>query len=127
LKYPKYTVKTDDAGKKTVQDDGFESSNVDAAMTYNLLCNCIGIGPLFPGLQLGVSKAKDYPGLLAGIVLRFSQPKRFAVSIGRMITWHKDLNKLHVGSEVASDNDLKADLARRRAPTVMYIAAQYTF
>jgi hypothetical protein len=126
LRYPKYTVK-DDAGTKTVAANGYESSNVNAAATMNLLCNCFGGRFVYPGLQLGVSKAKDYPGIMAGIAFRFAGAKKFAVSIGRMMTWYKDLNKLQVGSSVGSENDIKADLSLRRSPTTLYIAAQYNF
>jgi len=120
LKYPKYSI---EEGKIVKKDD---SSNVDAAMTVNLLCNCIGGGFLYPGAQLGVSKAKDYPGLLAGIVLRFAQPKQFSIATGRMVTWYKDLKSLKV-ENASTEEKLKADLTRRRSPTAWYLAAQFTF
>jgi len=120
LKYPKYSI---EGGKVVKKDD---SSNVDAAMTMNLLCNCVGGGFLYPGAQLGVSKAKDYPGLLAGIVLRFAQPKQFSIAVGRMVTWYKDVQTLKVGDETTEEK-LKADLKRRRSPTAWYLAAQFTF
>jgi len=126
LRYPKYTAKVQD-GKKVVFADGFESSNLNAAATMNLLCDCFGGDFVFPGLQVGVSKAKDYPGLMAGVVLRFAGIKRFALSAGRLVTWYKDLDKLAIGSEVASDNDIKADLKLRRSRTAFYVAAQITF
>jgi len=120
LKYPKYSI---EGGKVVKKDD---SSNVDAAMTMNLLCNCVGGGFLYPGAQLGVSKAKDYPGLLAGIVLRFAQPKQFSIAVGRMVTWYKDVQTLKAGDETTEEK-LKADLKRRRSPTAWYLAAQFTF
>jgi hypothetical protein len=120
LKYPKYSIKD---GKIARNDD---SGNVDAAMTMNLLCNCIGGGFLYPGAQLGISKAKDYPGILAGVVLRFAQPKQFSIAVGRMVTWYKDLSSLKVGDETTADK-LQADLKQRRSPTAWYLAAQFTF
>jgi hypothetical protein len=121
LHYPKYISKD---GK--VASNGVDTSNVNAAMTMNLLCNCFGGHFVYPGLQLGVSKAKDYPGLLGGFVFRFAGVKRMAFSAGRMITWYKDLDKLKI-DDPASDNDIKADLKLRRAKTAFYIAAQFTF
>jgi hypothetical protein len=110
-----------------VKQDGVENTNVNAAITLNLLCNCVGGGFLYPGFQLGVSKVKDYPGLLAGIVGRFAQPKQLAVSTGVMITWYKDRNTLKVDSEVKSPNDLKADLKLKRSDPAWYLGVQYTF
>jgi hypothetical protein len=121
LRYPKYLSKN---GK--VASNGFDTSNLNAAMTMNLLCNCFGGNFVYPGLQLGVSKAKDYPGLLGGFVFRFSGVKRMALSAGRMVTWYKDLDKLKI-DDSASDNDIKADLKLRRSKTAFYLAAQFTF
>jgi hypothetical protein len=121
LQYPKYVSKD---GK--VAANGFDSSNVNAAMTMNLLCNCFGGHFVYPGVQLGVSKVKDYPGLMGGVAFRFAGLKRMVFSAGRMVTWYKDLNKLKI-SDPASDNDIKADLKLRRAPTAFYLAAQFTF
>jgi hypothetical protein len=126
LRYPKYNVK-DDAGKKVVAANGFDTANVNAAATMNLFCNCLGGHTLYPGFQLGISKAKDYPGLMAGIALRFAGVKRISIATGRMVTWYKDLNKLQVGSEVGSENDINADLKLRRAKTAWYLGAQLTF
>jgi hypothetical protein len=121
LRYPKYISKD---GK--VAANGFDTSNINAAMTMNLLCNCFGGHFVYPGLQLGVSKAKDYPGLMGGIAFRFAGVKRMAFSAGRMVSWYKDLDKLKIGDS-ASDNDIKADLKLRRARTAFYLAAQFTF
>jgi hypothetical protein len=125
LRYPKYKV-NDESGKMIVRQDGFDTSHVDAAMTLNLLINA-GTKFVYPGIQIGVSKAKDYPGVLGGFVFRFAGFKKFALGVGRMATWYKDLDTLQIGSEVKSPNDLKADLKQRRAPTVTYFAAQFTF
>ena len=126
LRYPKYTTKEVD-GKLLVKPDGNESSNVNAAITLNLLCECGTGGFLYPGFQLGVSKVKDYPGLLAGIVGRFAQPKQLAIGTGVMVTWYKGLDTLGVDSEVKSPNDLKADLKLKRSAPAWYLAVQYTF
>jgi|GEM_PF-3091775 len=125
LRYPKYKV-TEQDGTSVVVSDGTDSSNVNAAVTLNLICDCLGNDTVYPGFQLGVSKAENYPGLLAGGVLRFSGTKRFSLAVGRMVTWYKDLDKLQLGSP-ASENDLKADLSLRRSPSAWYLAVQYTF
>jgi hypothetical protein len=127
LQYPKYAAAKNDAGQLVVKKTT-DSSNVNAAITMNLLCNCFGGSFLYPGIQLGVSQAKDYPGILGGIVFRFAQPKQLSLAIGRMITWYKDIdNTLQPDGPVASDADLQAHLKRRRAPTALYLAAQYNF
>jgi hypothetical protein len=121
LRYPTYSIGDDGTVKKA-----FDKSNVDVAATINFLCgSCIGQG-VYPGFQFGVSKAKDYPGLLAGGVLRFGGTNRIAVASGVMVTWYKDLNGLHVGDTATADK-LKADLKLRRSPAAWYLAVQYTF
>jgi hypothetical protein len=121
LKYPKYSIDSDSKVKKD-----FDTSNVNAAATLNFLCgSCIGSG-VYPGFQFGLSKAKDYPGLLGGGVLRFGGTNRIAVASGVMVTWYKDLNNLHVG-DTATDDKLKSDLKLRRSPAAWYFAVQYTF
>jgi hypothetical protein len=125
LRYPKYSVKEEE-GVRTVARE-FDTSNVNLAATLNFLCStCIGSG-VYPGFQFGVSQAKDYPGLLAGGVLRFGGTTRFAIASGVMITWYKDLNKLTVGGPVESEDKLKTDLKLRRSPAAWYLAVQYTF
>ena len=126
LKYPKYSTGKNDAGQLVVKKTT-DTTNVDAAITMNLLCNCFGGSFLYPGIQVGVSKAKDYPGILGGIVFRFAQPKQLSLAIGRMLTWYKDLNTLKVDGPVTSDLELQGDLKRRRAPTALYLAAQFNF
>ena len=127
LRYPKYATGKNEAGQLIVKKTT-DSSNVDAAITMNLLCNCFGGSFLYPGLQVGVSKAKDYPGILGGIVFRFAQPKQLSFAIGRMLTWYKDLDDtLHADGPVLSDADLQVHLKRRRAPTALYLAVQYNF
>ena len=126
LRYPKYSTGKNDAGQ-TIVKKTTDTGNVDAAITMNLLCNCFGGNFLYPGIQVGVSKAKDYPGILGGLVFRFAQPKQLSFAIGRMLTWYKDLNTLTVNGPVGSDLELQGDLKRRRAPTALYLAAQYNF
>jgi hypothetical protein len=125
LRYPKYSVK-EEASVRTVARE-FDTSNVNLAATLNFLCSaCIGSG-VYPGFQLGVSQAKDYPGLLGGGVLRFGGATRLSIASGVMITWYKDLNKLTVGGPVESEDKLKNDLKLRRSPAAWYLAVQYTF
>jgi len=121
LKYPKYLVKDGKVGQE------FDKSNVNLAATLNFLCgSCIGSG-VYPGFQFGISKAKDYPGLLAGGVLRFGGTNRISIASGVMVTWYKDLNTLKVDGAVDSEEKLKNDLKLRHSPGTWYIAVQYTF
>jgi hypothetical protein len=125
LRYPKYSVK-DQNGTNVVARE-FDKSNVNAAATLNLLCNCFGGSGLYPGIQFGVSKTQDYPGILLGGVLRFEGETHIAVGAGGMITWFKDLSTLNVGGPVESDSALKADLKLRMSRPAFYLGAQYTF
>ena len=125
LKYPKYSVKDDETSRTVART--YDTSNVTAAVTLNFLCpTCIGHG-VYPGFQIGISKAKDYPGLLGGGVLRFGGATRISIASGVMVTWYKDLNSLTVGGPVESEDKLKNDLKLRRSPAAWYLAVQYTF
>jgi hypothetical protein len=126
LKYPKYTAEKQADNTFLVRKKR-NDANVDAALTLNMLCNCFGSDFLFPGFQVGISKAEDYPGIMAGGVLRFAQPKKLSVAFGRMVTWYKDLGTLEVDKPVASEDALTKDLKRKRSPAAWYFAVQYTF
>ncbi|HKO02354.1 MAG TPA: hypothetical protein VJ032_11700 [Thermoanaerobaculia bacterium] len=125
LKYPKYSTETKD-GVLVVKKETSES-NVDAAMTMNMFCNCLGTDVIFPGFQLGISKAENYPGIMAGVAFRFSQPKQVSISFGRMVTWFKDLSTLKVGDKVTAQSDIDNDLKRKRSPAAWYFGVQYSF
>lgn len=126
LRYPKYSVSTNEDGSNVVARS-FDSGNVTAAATLNLMCNCFGGSGLYPGIQFGISKAKDYPGLLLGGMLRFAGETHIALAAGTIVTWYKDLNQLKVGGPVSSDDALKNDLKLRMSRAAFYLGAQYTF
>jgi len=125
LRYPKYSVK-DTAGTKTVSRD-YDKSNVDMAATLNLFCRCWGGSGLYPGIQFGVSKAKDYPGIMLGGALLFTGQTHIAVAAGVMATWYKDLAALSVGGPVESEDALKKDLKLRMSKGAFYLGVQYNF
>jgi hypothetical protein len=125
IEYPKYTADKQADGTFVVGRT-IDKSNVDAAMTLNFFCNCLPNTSVYPGFQIGVSKTKDYPGVLLGGVLRFSQMKRIAISAGGMVTWYKELSTLHKGDEVPGQEAIDKDL-KRKAATGFYFGVQFTF
>lgn len=132
LQFPKYTAvevpavageseKSFKVGKET------EDGKIDAALMLNFLCNCIGDETIFPGFQVGISKADDYPGLLAGFSLRFAGLKQISIGTGAMVTWFKEPKTLKVDGPVASQDALDKDLHRHRSPVAWYLGIQYIF
>jgi hypothetical protein len=96
-------------------------------MTLNLLTNPLGGETLYPGIQLGVSKVDDYPGILGGLVFRFARPQRISVALGGILTWYKELkDKSLVDTNVADPKDLDK-LLERRSKAGWYFGVQYTF
>lgn len=132
LQFPTYTAievpavegeteKSFKVGKET------EDGKIDAALMLNFLCNCIGDETIFPGFQVGISKADDYPGLLAGFSLRFAGLKQISIGTGAMVTWFKEPKSLKVDGPVADQDALDKDLHRRRSPVAWYLGIQYIF
>jgi uncharacterized protein (UPF0147 family) len=128
LEYPKYTAVADpaDAAKKIVKKET-DDSHVDAAMMMNFLCNCIGDETIFPGIQLGISKADKYPGLLLGLTLRLASVKQISIGTGGMVTWFKDTKTLKDNDPVADQAAIDKDLHLRRSNLEWYFAVQYNF
>lgn len=125
IRYPKYKVEEFE-GQNIIASDGFDERKVEGAVTLNGFWNA-GSDFFFPGFQIGMSTAKDFPGFLAGVAFRLNRPQRWTIGFGGIVTWYEDLDKLRVGSPVANADAIKADLKRRRSPTELYFALQYTF
>jgi hypothetical protein len=127
LKYPKYTVGKNADGKSVVVKSEDEDP-WNGALLLNLVMRLRRPSVANPMIQLGVSTAKDYPGLVAGVGLRFTQPIALGLSFGGMITRYKDLDdELQDGSEVASEADIEKHLEYRTSPIVPYVAVQIKF
>jgi hypothetical protein len=102
---------------------------VNGALMLNLVMR-LGNSPsvAYPFLQFGVSSAKDFPGVLAGLGLRFVQPFNFSISAGGMITRYKDLDgNLKVGDTVTGTDDINKHLVYKTSPVVLYGAMQLKF
>ncbi|HTG34600.1 MAG TPA: hypothetical protein VLB76_16905 [Thermoanaerobaculia bacterium] len=128
LKYPQYGTAMNDEGKMVVERTK-DHQPVGGALMLNLVMrmgrNSSVVYPLF---QLGVSSAKDFPGFLAGVGLRFVEPFRFSLSIGGMITRYKDLDgNLKVGDVVSGTDDINKHLTYKTSPVVLYGAMQLKF
>jgi hypothetical protein len=125
-RYPKYGTK-EEGGVMKVARASEDGPGVEAALMLNLICRCWGRNIFYPSLQLGLSSAKDVPGLLFGLGFRFTQPRQLSLTGGRMLTWAKDLDKLKVGDVVSGTAALESDLKLKRQPTAWYVAVQYSF
>jgi hypothetical protein len=124
--YPKWGTAQEE-GVTVVRPAKDEKATVDGALMLNLICRCWGKSVVYPAFQLGISSAKDVPGLLAGIGLRFTQPTSFSLMAGRMLTWAKDLDGLNSGDPVSGTAEVESHLKLKRQPTAYYIALQYNF
>lgn len=123
VKYPQYGTAVVN-GKTTVAPASTGSGHIDAALMTNIVFRGLEMRWLYPMAQIGVSTAKDFPGILGGLGLRFW---RLSISVGRMVTWSKDLDHLKVGDEVTGTAQIDSDLKLTRAPTAWYGAIQYSF
>jgi hypothetical protein len=127
LTYPKYGTTVNKDGK-TVVDRAKDDSPVGGAIMLNLIPRIGGVSVAYPFFQLGVSSAKEYPGFLAGIGIRFTGPVSWSASAGGMITRFKDLDQtLHVGDVVTGTSDIDKHLQWRFSPVVLYGAIQLKF
>lgn len=127
LTYPQYGTATDENGEIVVQrvDD---HDPVNGALMLNLVTRFRGLSVAYPLLQLGVSSAKDFPGFLAGVGLRFVEPFNFSLSVGGMITRYKDLDgELEDGDPVSGTAEIEEHLVYKTSPVVLYGAIQVKF
>jgi hypothetical protein len=128
LKYPQYGTATNAQGAMVVQRT-MDHQPVNGALMLNLVMRLgTSASVAYPFLQFGVSSAKDFPGVLAGLGLRFAQPFNFSISAGGMITRYKDLDgNLKVGDTVTGTDDINKHLVYKTSPVVLYGAMQLKF
>jgi len=128
LTYPNYGTKQDKAtGGFTVQRTD-DTRPVSGAVMLNLIPRFRRSSAVYPMFQIGVTSAKDYPGLVAGLGLRFTNPVAFSISFGGMVTRYKDLDKnLHVNDPVSGTDEINKHLEYRTSPIVPYAAIQMKF
>jgi hypothetical protein len=124
---PDYGTTTDANGQLIVAPPTHKSASFSAALMMNAVCRC-GMKPsfLYPMFQFGVSTDGTSPALLFGGGVRFTRPKRVALSGGVLLAWIKDLNALSVGSPVKGTSDITNDL-RYRNDVKPYFALLYNF
>jgi hypothetical protein len=128
LTYPKYGTHKDEKTGNLVVKREDDMQPVGGAMMLNLIPRFSRTAPVHPMLQIGVSSAKDFPGFLAGIGLRFSQPTAFSISVGGMITRYKDLDgNLKENDVVTGTNDIDKHLVYKTSPIALYGAIQMKF
>lgn len=128
IEYAQFGTGTNETGKTVVERVEPSRFPVEGAMMMNFIPGFMGDSSfVYPTFQLGVSTAKDAPGLLAGLGLRFTGTQQFSIAIGRLVTWHKTLNELELGQVVKGTAEIEADLKFKRAPTAWYGGIQYNF
>src|ERR1700753_195342 len=128
LTYPQYGTAKNAAGDTVVQRSA-DHRPIDGALMLNLVMRTGRDSSVaYPFLQLGVSSAKDFPGFLAGLGLRFADPFNFSISVGGLITRYKDLDgDLKVGEAVTGTDDITQHLTYKTSPVVLYGAVQLKF
>jgi hypothetical protein len=127
LKYPQYGTAKNANGELVVKRTA-DHQPIDGALMLNLVMRLRSPSVVYPFLQLGVSSAKDFPGFLAGLGLRFANPFNFSISAGGMITRYKDLDgNLKVGDVVTGTDDINKHLTYKTSPVVIYGAIQLKF
>ncbi|HEY0515123.1 MAG TPA: hypothetical protein VGH73_24720, partial [Thermoanaerobaculia bacterium] len=127
LKYPQYGTAKNANGDMVVQRTA-DHQPIGGALMLNLVMRLHGPSVAYPFLQFGVSSAKEFPGFLAGLGLRFAAPFNFSISAGGMITRYKDLDgKLKVGDVVTGTDDINKHLTYKTSPVVIYGAMQLKF
>lgn len=128
LTYPQYGTAKNPNGETVVKRTE-DHQPINGALMLNLV---IRIGRdtsvAWPFLQFGVSSAKDFPGFLAGLGIRFADPFNFSISAGGMITRYKDLDgNLKVGDVVSGTDDINKHLTYKTSPVAIYGAIQLKF
>ena len=128
LTYPQYGTAKNPAGETIVARTD-DHKPIDAAMMLNLVMRLRdGESVAQPLLQLGVSSAKDFPGLLAGVGIRFVEPFNFSLSVGGLITRYKDLDDdLKEGQVVSGTAEINEHLVLKTSPVAIYGAIQLKF
>jgi hypothetical protein len=128
LTYPQYGTAKNAAGDTVVQRTA-DHRPINGALMLNLVMRTGRDSSVaYPFLQLGVSSAKDFPGFLAGLGLRFADPFNFSISVGGLITRYKDLDgDLKVGDAVTGTDDINQHLTYKTSPVVLYGAVQLKF
>lgn len=127
LTYPQYGTTTNDNGE-TVVERVDDHDPINGALMLNLVTRLPRTSVAHPLLQLGVSSAKDFPGFLAGVGLRFVEPFNFSISVGGMITRYKDLDgDLREGDPVSGTADIEKHLEYKTSDVKLYGAIQVKF
>lgn len=128
LTYPQYGTATNEAGETVVRRTD-DHEPVNGALMLNLVMRLgRSASVVHPLLQLGVSSAKDYPGFLAGVGLRFVEPFNFSLSVGGMITRYKDLDgDLAEDDPVSGTAEIEEHLTYKTSPVALYGAVQLKF
>jgi hypothetical protein len=127
LKYPKYGTGKNTAGE-TIIVRNEDRKPIDGALMLNLVMRFGSPSVAHPFLQFGVSSAKDIPGFLAGLGLRFNTPMAFSFSVGGMITRYKDLDdKDRIGKPVSGTAEIDEHLVYKTSPVALYGALQLKF
>lgn len=126
LKYPRYGTEQKD-GKTLVKKIKDENADLSAAVVLNMYTRLGFDSFVYPGFQIGVANAKDFPGFLFGFQARFTRPRALSISAGALVTWYKDLDQLKPGQEISGTAALEEDLELKRAPVSAYFGIQYNF
>lgn len=123
--YPRFG--TSQAGGQTIVQQGdADVQRTTVIGMLNLLTPQV-LGPVVPGIQIGIGSGRDYPLLLGGGVLRFLSASQFAVSAGVALPWYRELKTLRVGDVVKGTADIDSDIRFRVGTASFYVGLQKGF
>jgi hypothetical protein len=85
------------------------------------------LGWVYPGIQVGIGSARNYPLLMTGGVLRFVGSSNMSLSVGASFPWYQELKTLKLGDPVAGTADIEKDLRFHLAGPSLYVGLQRSF
>jgi hypothetical protein len=127
LEYPQYGTAKNAAGE-TIVERTKDQEPIDAALMFNFIPRLRFNSRVYPMFQIGVSSAKDFPGLLAGLGFRVVGRYPISLSAGGMITRYKDLDDtLKRGQVVRGTDEINKHLKLQTSDVALYGAIQLKF
>lgn len=124
---PKYGTSTNAAGQTTIAKQKDDRVSVDPTVMVNFVP--WGVSGATPMAQVGASASKTSPAVFVGGGWRvLGTNGGFALGLGLMLAWVKDLQTLSEGSVVKGTKEIDDDLAFDPQPRPrFYFNLQYKF
>lgn len=122
IAYPRFGT-TDSAGPTRVAKVDADLQRQTVVGMLNLLIPRV-LGPVVPGVQVGLGTGTRNPIMLVGGVFRFLTGTSFALSAGVALPWYQELVKLRPGDPVTGTADIESDLRYHLGRGSLYVGIQ---